>query len=79
MIISYESSECYTFTDDKGTPYPALRTKGCGCCSSYLPVTQENINQAILEAEKWLETLKFEDILIEDYVHHSVIKYAMVA
>ena len=57
MIISYES-ECYSFTDDKGAAYPALSTKGCGCCSSYLPVTQENINQAILEAEKWLETLK---------------------
>lgn len=57
-IISY-TLESYSLTDpDTGAPLPAFVTKGCGCCSSAIPVTQENIDKAIQEAEEWLETLR---------------------
>ena len=56
-IINYEPKH-YGFGDDYSNQYPALVTKGCGCCSSYLPVTQQNLEQAISEAEEWLETLR---------------------
>lgn len=39
--------------------YPKVfRTRGCGCCSDDIRITAESINQAIQEAEQWLETIR---------------------
>jgi hypothetical protein len=50
--------ECYSFTDDDGRPYPALVTRGCGCCAAYRKVTRENLDEAIRQAEEWLAKLR---------------------
>lgn len=56
-ITGYDA-ECWSFQDDDGKPYPALLTRGCGCCQSYLKVTPENIAEAIKATEEWLEFLR---------------------
>lgn len=39
--------------------YPKVfRTKGCGCCSDDIRITEESINQVIQEAENWLKILR---------------------
>lgn len=53
MFVQYDP-DCYAFLN----PAPGLRTQGCGCCSSYEPCTQENLDLAIKEAEEWLEQLR---------------------
>jgi len=58
MDIIKRTEESYDFTDDNGKPYPALITRGCGCCSSALPVTWENIDKAIAQTHEWLEELE---------------------
>ncbi len=54
MGIIKREEECYDFTDDSGKPYPALITRGCGCCAYGLPVTRENIDKAIAQTREWL-------------------------
>jgi hypothetical protein len=57
MFVTYDP-ESYSITDDNCNPYPALITKGCGCCSDHKRVTAENLATAIREAEEWLKQLK---------------------
>lgn len=56
-IVSY-TDESYKFLDPNANPHPALETRGCGCCSESLPVTQENIQKAIKEAREWIAFLE---------------------
>lgn len=58
MDIIKIQQESYKFTDDNGTPYPAFRTCGCGCCSVSLPITQQYIDEAMQQAREWLEELE---------------------
>lgn len=58
MEIISHIPECHSFTDDNCNPYPALRTRGCGCCGEYLPVTKENIELAKTQAREWMEFLE---------------------
>lgn len=37
---------------------PFIKTRGCGCCSQGLPLTPELLEEAISDAEAWLEELK---------------------
>jgi hypothetical protein len=58
MNIIKRTEESFDFTDDNGKPCPALVTRGCGCCSSSLPVTRENIDKAIAQTREWLAELE---------------------
>lgn len=50
--------ECYSFADGEGQPYPALLTRGCGCCSVAVKVTRENLDEAIRSAREWVGFLE---------------------
>lgn len=57
-ILDY-TTESFAYTHPETcAPLPALITSGCGCCSGVLPVTRENLDKAIHEAEEWLEQLR---------------------
>lgn len=46
-------------TDYSEDDYPlVLETMGCSCCSSKVPLTQENLNDAIQDARDWLDYLE---------------------
>jgi hypothetical protein len=36
----------------------SIRTTGCSCCSTSKPLTAEVLEDAIKQAEKWLEELR---------------------
>ena len=38
-----------------------LKSMGCGCCSQNVPLTQENLDEAIQDARDWLEYLESLD------------------
>jgi hypothetical protein len=42
-----------------------FQTAGCGCCADEDRITQATIQEAIKDAEKWLETLR--DLKPENY------------
>ena len=56
MIIRHDTDRLSS--EDGYCDLPALITSGCSCCSSLLPLTQENIALAIKEAEDWIKELK---------------------
>jgi hypothetical protein len=58
MDIIGITQESYDFTDDNGAPYPALKTRGRSCCSTSLPITQENLEEARNQAREWLSELE---------------------
>ncbi len=61
MYIIDIDQECYSITDLEGKPYPALVTRGCSCCQGYRRITRENLDEAIKQAEEWLERLRSTD------------------
>ena len=68
MIIRYERPEYSCLYGKDGKPLPGLRTSGCGCCSETIPLTRENIDAAIRDAEELLETLRdLQPISIYEY------------
>ncbi len=67
MIVKF-LDEHYGFTDENENPLPALRDIGCDCCAKYFPLTEENIQKAIEEAEAWILQLKsLSPLPIEKY------------
>ncbi len=69
MIISYEKESHKLFAKgNQKKRLPGLETKGCGCCSTHIPCTKENLEDAIKATEDWLNTLQqIEPIPIEEY------------
>lgn len=54
----YVRSKFVSVSNYDGAEGPKLETKGCGCCSQELPLTKENLDEAIAEAEKFADGLR---------------------
>jgi hypothetical protein len=55
MSVNYREIEHYP---EQNGGKPMLRTTGCYCCSRQKPMTARTLQEAIQDAEEWLEDLK---------------------
>lgn len=56
VIVGYSNTSFLTV--DYLDHLEGLLTKGCGCCSTTIPLTDNNLKKAIVDAEEWLVFLK---------------------
>ncbi len=54
----YVRSKFANVSNYSGAEGPKLKTQGCGCCSREVILTEENLTEAIVDAENFASELK---------------------